>query len=72
MAFDHRILDAKGAEAFLRLFQDYSENTSLEQVFLTSQAHLDNWTQKFLAGKQTNRFLLTWLKAAYGHCLLTR
>ena len=58
MAFDHRILDAKGAEAFLHLFQQYCQNDAPLEVSLTSPAHLNNWREKFSAGKQLNRFLL--------------
>ena len=58
MAFDHRILDAKGAEAFLHLFQQDYQNSAPLEVSLSHAAHLDNWGKKFLAGRQVNRFLL--------------
>ena len=62
MAFDHRLLDAKGAEAFLNFFQqDYQHNKPL-QISLPSSSHLNNWMQKFRAGKQLNRFLLEFTK----------
>ena len=58
MAFDHRILDAKGAEAFLNLFQQYYENHRPLQIPLDCPPHLNSWKEKFLAGRQINRFFL--------------
>ena len=58
MTFDHRILDAKGAEAFLHLFQQYYEQRKPPRISLACPPHLDRWIEKFLAGKQINRFLL--------------
>ncbi|MCX5694860.1 MAG: hypothetical protein NT014_07085 [Candidatus Omnitrophica bacterium] len=58
MTFDHRLLDAKGAEAFLHLFQQFYENKKPPQISHTCPSHLNNWIEKLLAGKQINRFLL--------------
>ena len=57
--FYDRILDAKGAEAFLHLFQQYYEQKKPPQISLDCPPHLDNWINKFLAGRQINRFLLS-------------
>ncbi len=63
MTFDHRILDAKGAEAFLLLFQQYCHNRlEAQNTFFTYPAHLNRWKEKLLAGRQVNRFLLDFSK----------
>lgn len=62
MAFDHRILDAKGAEAFLYLFQNYYQNKEPLRISYACPPHLNNWMEKFLAGRQINRFLLSLAK----------
>ena len=62
MAFDHRILDAKGAEAFLHLFQQFYQNSEPPQISFACSPHLDHWIQKFLAGRQINRFLLNFTR----------
>ncbi len=58
MVFDHRLLDAKGAEALLHLFQQFYRGEDHLQVSLTHPAHLNQWIEKFRAGRQLNRFLL--------------
>ncbi|HPO13685.1 MAG TPA: hypothetical protein PLI09_09585 [Candidatus Hydrogenedentes bacterium] len=58
MTFDHRLMDARGAEAFLALFQRYYEKNDLPQVVLEEPSHLDHWKENFLAGQQVNRFFL--------------
>lgn len=54
MVFDHRLLDAFGAEAFLRLI-DLASQDKLEdvasQVQLTQAAQLDDWANRFKSGK---------------------
>lgn len=62
MAFDHRILDAKGAEAFLYLFQQHYRNSEPLQISLGCPPNLNKWREKFLAGRQINRFLLNLTK----------
>jgi len=62
MTFDHRILDAKGAEAFLHLFQQFYENKKTPQISLACPPHLNHWIEKLLAGRQINRFLLNLTK----------
>ncbi len=59
--FDHRLFDAAGAEAFLGLFHDWSTGQDcrarIQQIALKEPAHLDDWMQKFEAGKQLVRLL---------------
>jgi hypothetical protein len=63
MTFDHRLLDAKGAEAFLHLFQQYYDRRIPPQISLGYPPHLNKWKEKLLAGRQINRFLLNLTKA---------
>ena len=57
MTFDHRLLDARGAEIFLNMFQqEYSgQRDKYKMVSLTEPAHLSRWKDKFEAGKKVNR-----------------
>lgn len=54
MVFDHRLLDAWGAEAMLRLI-DLAHQGKLEDIAAnvrtTEPAHLDHWTRRFASGK---------------------
>ncbi len=58
MVFDHRLLDAKGAESFLNLFQKYYQDRQIPQLDLNSPHYLNRWKEKFTAGRLLNRFLL--------------
>ena len=58
MTFDHRILDARGAEAFLDLFQRFYQKEVLPQFSFDEPAHLNHWKEKFIAGRQVNRVFL--------------
>jgi hypothetical protein len=60
MTFDHRLFDARGAEAFLGLFQREFEGNgeSPAGISLTEPAHLCRWREKFKAGQQVNRAFL--------------
>lgn len=53
MVFDHRLLDARGAEMFL----DAAQKGSLP-AFAPEPAHLDRWIHRFRAGRQVNRALV--------------
>ncbi len=68
MTFDHRLLDARGAEAFLDLFQQYfadgGDPAVTKGVCLTASADLDNWKHKFAAGKTINRRLIALSKTS--------
>ncbi len=67
MTFDHRILDARGAELFLDLFQQNlkkgAPRASGDIAFASSSA-LTNWSQKFLAGRNVNRRIMSLSKTA--------
>jgi hypothetical protein len=60
LVFDHRLLDAFGAEGILRLlnlaWQDRLEEAA-PQVSQTEPAQLDNWSRRLKSGKTLNRFL---------------
>lgn len=62
MVFDHRILDARGAEAFLDLFQRYYQKEALPKFVFEEAPHLDRWKEKFKAGQQVNRAFLDFMK----------
>lgn len=59
MAFDHRLLDARGAEMFLNLFQQYlaagNNPRILEGIRLSAPSGLSDWMRKFYAGRNVNR-----------------
>ncbi|RJQ13941.1 MAG: hypothetical protein C4560_13185 [Nitrospiraceae bacterium] len=59
MAFDHILFDARGAKTFLSLFQQYLESGDAAAISkgvpLTAPAHLSEWKNKFLAGRNVNR-----------------
>lgn len=59
MTFDHRLFDARGAESFVNLFQEYlvsgEDTTIAEGVRLTQGIDLSEWTDKFKAGQSVNR-----------------
>lgn len=61
MVFDHKLLDAFGAEAFLSLI-DETWRGRLEaiapRIGLTEPAHLDHWPRRFRGGQTVNRFRL--------------
>ena len=57
MTFDHCLLDARGAEVFLNMFQkEYcGPCDQRKMISLTEPAHLSHWKDKFEAGKKINR-----------------
>jgi hypothetical protein len=61
LVFDHRLLDARGAEAFLWLFQRWCETHDPDAVCRVipppEPAHLDRWVERFRSGRQALRFL---------------
>ncbi len=63
MTFDHRLFDARGAESFLRLFQQYLENNHGPAISagipFTAPAYLSEWIKKFLAGRNVNRKIVS-------------
>jgi hypothetical protein len=67
MTFDHRILDARGAELFLNLFQQSlksgASRVSGDIAFVSSSA-LSQWSKRFLAGRNVNRRIMMLSKTA--------
>lgn len=65
MTFDHRLLDARGAEALLALLGQSLDGVPLpaEPVFASS-AELTRWQEKFLAGRNVNRRIIALAKAS--------
>lgn len=58
MHFDHRLLDAFGAELFLELLARMEAGTDADacaRVALTEPAHLDHWIRRFVGGRNVNR-----------------
>lgn len=63
MIFDHRLLDARGAEALLDLLRKNLEGMPLpEQPVFASSAELTRWKEKFLAGRNVNRRIIALAK----------
>jgi hypothetical protein len=66
VTFDHRLFDARGAESFVSLFQQFlsgDDKTRIaEKVRLTQGFDLSGWKQKFLAGQTVNRRIVTLTK----------
>jgi len=62
MTFDHCLFDARGAESFLNLFQQYlaeKNNFSFTKgIHLTAPAFLSQWMEKFYAGRNVNRKII--------------
>ena len=60
MTFDHRLFDARGAEAFLGMFQQEFEGNGENSagISLVEPPHLCRWREKFRAGQQVNRAFL--------------
>lgn len=63
MTFDHRLFDARGAETFLKLFQQYLENNNDSAIStgipFIAPAYLSEWIKKFLAGRNVNRKIVS-------------
>lgn len=61
MVFDHKLLDAFGAEAFLHLIHETwggHLDAIAPRIEQTEPAHLDHWPRRFLGGQTVNRFRL--------------
>jgi len=59
MKFDHRILDARGAEAMLEAFSLYvNQRLTDPPPSYREPPHLDRWREKFLCGQQVNRMFI--------------
>ena len=68
LVFDHRLLDARGAEAFMAVFQRWYESRDDDVVRRClpppQSAELRQWGRKFKAGHRANRFLHTFSRLA--------
>ncbi|MFA5087667.1 MAG: hypothetical protein WC552_01380 [Candidatus Omnitrophota bacterium] len=64
MTFDHRILDARGAETLLDYFQRYYQKNGFPDVRQAEPPHLDHWKEKFQAGRKVNRMFLSLTREA--------
>lgn len=65
MTFDHRILDACGAELFLNLLAEFSEDklaSTLSKIKTTDSPHLKDWGEKFTAGRNVQRKIIEFSK----------
>ena len=60
LVFDHRLFDARGAEDFLFLFNEFfcGRCTVKETMCPVQTAGLSHWKEKFLAGKRANRLFI--------------
>ena len=59
MVFDHKLLDAFGAESFLHLIHETWRghlDSVAPRIGQTEPAHLDHWPRRFLGGQIINRF----------------
>lgn len=56
LKFDHKILDARGAEALLDYLNQYSDDDAYDFNY-PQEPYLRDWHKKFNAGKVINRFL---------------
>jgi hypothetical protein len=67
MTFDHRLFDARGAESFVHLFQQYLTgdcNSDIGDIRLTASAELSQWGDKFYAGQHINRKIIALSKTS--------
>lgn len=62
MTFDHRLFDAKGAEALLLMLE--KKDLGFSSRSLSAPPHLNNWRCKFQAGKTVNRQFLSLAEGA--------
>jgi hypothetical protein len=72
MTFDHRILDARGAELFLDMLQASLKQgapTVSGDIAFASSSALTQWSKRFLAGRNVNRRIMTLSKTAIPEAL---
>lgn len=66
MTFDHRLFDARGAESFMALFQQFLASNGdaqlVRNVRLTQGFDLSQWKHKFLGGQKVNRRIRSFAK----------
>jgi len=64
MILDHRVFDARGAEAFLNLFQeDFTGKSASGDITFASTRALTQWSRKFRAGQNVNRRIVALSKS---------
>lgn len=64
MTFDHRLFDARGAESFINLVQtSLMTSTEKQDIYFKSSSELKKWKNKFLAGRNVNRKLISLSKS---------
>ncbi len=65
MTFDHRILDARGAELFLDLLSSRTDEElifRISEIKTTDSPHLKEWGEKFAAGRTVQRKIIAFSK----------
>lgn len=70
MTFDHRVLDARGAETFLNLLSGEGEEPSsdlIDQIQIVDAPELRDWSAKFAAGRDVQRKIIKMSKSAGCH-----
>ena len=60
MTFDHKLLDARGAEIFLNMLNDNSSTTDelIRKIKTTDSPKLKDWSKKFDAGRDVQRHFM--------------
>jgi NRPS condensation-like uncharacterized protein len=58
LVFDHLILDARGAETLLSLFNEFFSSGKISYAVQSQGSQLSAWKRKFSAGQRVNRFFL--------------
>ncbi len=58
LVFDHLLLDARGAETLLAMFNGFLSSAETAYTMQTRGPQLSAWKQKFSAGRRVNRFFL--------------
>ncbi len=65
MTFDHRILDARGAELFLNLLSDQTEDEikkRVQEIKICDAPQLKDWSDKFESGRTVQRKIISLTK----------
>ena len=69
MTFDHRLLDAHGAETFLDLLscfvRDNSDRSVFQDIRLTAPPAMSAWKKRLHAGGNINRKFIDWSRTAF-------
>ena len=69
MIFDHRLLDAHGAETLLdllrRFVHDNSDRSIFHDIRLTAPLAMSSWKKRLHAGRNINRKFIAWSRTAF-------